>query len=165
MLVVSDASPLNILIRIGHTDILGQLYDRVLTTPAVIKEMSHPSTPAEVRDWVARCPTWLEIRAPSTLDLSINLDTGEREAICLARELHADLLLVDDHAARQEAMRLGLEVTGTLGVLEHAASRHLLRLPEAVEKLRRTDFRISESLLQEALKRDALLQKTPEHER
>jgi len=52
--------------------------------------------------------------------------------------------------------RRGLVVTGTLGVLEAAAKSHLLHLPEVIEKLGRTNFRIDSALVQEALKRDAL---------
>ncbi len=59
--------------------------------------------------------------------------------------------------ARKAALERGLFVTGTLGVLEAAAKRHLLHLPEVVEKLEPTNFRIDPALVQEALKRDTLL--------
>lgn len=156
MLVVSDSSPLNILVRIDLADVLGALCARVVIPTVVAAEMSHPNTPGKVRKWLLQRPTWLEVRSPSVVDTSLDVDPGEREAICLARELHADLLLVDDRAARNAAIQIGLAVTGTLGVLEQAAARQLLSLPQVVEKLRQTDFRLSEALFQQVLERDAV---------
>ena len=75
--------------------------------------------------------------------------------ICLAQEIHADEILLDERSARKAALERGLIVTGTLGVLEAAAKRHLPHLPEVIEKLERTNFRIDPALVQEALKRDA----------
>jgi len=155
MLVVADASPLNVLIRIELIDVLEKLFGRVVIPPAVVKEMSHPNTPRVVREWLAIRPSWLDIRAPSALDTSLGLDPGECEAICLARELRADLLLVDDLRARRAAQRLGLNITGTIGVLELAAGRGLLDLQTALDRIRQTDFSVSDELLDAAIRRAA----------
>ena len=154
MLVVSDASPINILIRIDYVGVLGAMFGHVVIPPVVAAEMRHPNTPQKVRDWIAQPPSWLAIRAPLFVDQTIDVDPGEREAIGLALELHPDLLLVDDQAARKAAMDLGLPVTGTVGVLERAATQDLLSLVEAVQRLRGTDFRISEDILEQALDRE-----------
>jgi predicted nucleic acid-binding protein len=69
-----------------------------------------------------------------------HLDPGEQEAILLAEELRADLLLMDDQEGRQEAERRALRVTGTLGVLERAAERGLLDLPAVLARLQATNF-------------------------
>jgi predicted nucleic acid-binding protein len=45
------------------------------------------------------------------------LGKGEAESIALSIETGADLVILDDHAARIEAMRLGLLVKGTLGIV------------------------------------------------
>ncbi len=45
------------------------------------------------------------------------LHDGEVEVMMLAQELHADLVVIDDGPARKTAEYLGLNVTGTLGVL------------------------------------------------
>ena len=49
--------------------------------------------------------------------LGNRLGRGEAEAIAIAIEKEVDLICLDDHAARFEAMRLGLEVKGTLGII------------------------------------------------
>ena len=75
------------------------------------------------------------------------LGAGEREAITLAEEISAELLLVDDGTGRQEARRRGLAVRGTLGVLGLAARHGLTDFPNAIARLRATNFRVSEELV------------------
>jgi predicted nucleic acid-binding protein len=91
--------------------------------------------------------------APSRIDKTISEDPGEREAICLALELKADLLLVDDKQARRAARQSGLRITGTVGVLELAGSSGVVNLADALHRIRSTDFFISDDLIQEALGR------------
>ena len=100
MIVVADASPLRYLVLIEAADILPALNGRVLTAPVVLEELSQPHTPEVVRQWAAARPGWLHIRIPSgTLaGLPATLGAGERAAIALAEELHADAPLIDDQA-------------------------------------------------------------------
>jgi predicted nucleic acid-binding protein len=86
------------------------------------------------------------------------IDAGERAAIQLAAALNADLLLMDDRKGVSAARMKGLRVTGTLGILDLAAQRGLVDFATAVERLRRTNFRVSEALL------DALLKKYKDRE-
>jgi len=155
MLVVSDSTPLNILIRTDLIDVLPELYGSVMIPPAVARELSHENTPQQVRDWIASRPGWVGIRTPSSVDETVARDRGECEAICLAVELNADLLLVHDKEARQAAARAGLAITGTLGVIELAAHRNLIDLRQALERIRQTDFFLSDDLIQRAIERDA----------
>lgn len=155
MLVVSDSSPLNVLIRLRLESVLPVLFDRVVIPPAVAEEMSHPNAPTTVREWLAAHPAWLKVEQPSAVDRTLRLDDGEREAISLAIELRADFLLVDDLKARKVAHRAGLAITGTLGILEKASERGLLKLRPALDQLRQTDFTIDPKLIDRALARDA----------
>ncbi|MBC6478988.1 MAG: DUF3368 domain-containing protein [Hormoscilla sp. GM7CHS1pb] len=82
------------------------------------------------------------------------LGAGEREAILLAEELEADLILLDDIQARRLAVERGLIVTGLLGVLQQSATLGLIDLTVAIERLRETNFWISSSLLQSLLEQD-----------
>lgn len=162
MLVVSDASPINILVRIGHIDILPGLYGAVVVPPSVYAEMSHEGTPDLVRQWIRSAPSWLGVRKPS-IELPAEVPgRGEREAIGLALELKADLILMDDLKARMAAVAAGLAVTGTLGVLERAAATGLVDFRRAVQALRQTDFRIADELVERALVRDTELRERRE---
>jgi predicted nucleic acid-binding protein len=76
-----------------------------------------------------------------------NLDAGEEDAIALAIELHADLLLMDDREGVIVARRKGIEVTGTLGVLAFAAKRGLLNLVDAFDRLKQTNFRYQQRIM------------------
>ena len=50
----------------------------------------------------------------------VKLHAGEVEVMILADEMNADLLLMDDNAAKKTAKFLGMTVTGTLGILIRA---------------------------------------------
>ena len=152
MIVVCDTGPLNYLALIGHLDVLPALYGQVVVPPAVLSELSRPSSPDSVRRLLKTTPSWLVIGQvpPTDQDLS-ELGDGEQQAISLARSLHADLLLCDDKDARDAAQRKALHVIGTLGVLQEASRNGLLNLQDTLVKLRATNFRISRSLLDRIL--------------
>ena len=99
-------------------------------------------------------PPWVRVQAPTVIDATLKVDEGEREAICLAREVKAAALLLDDRRGRAAAVRYGLRVTGTVGLLEAAAARGLIDLPSAIRKLRETNARLDEDVLTSALARD-----------
>ena len=77
MIVVSDATPLNALIRIGHIDVLALLFGEVIIPPSVASELSQAQTPEVVRSWLMAGPSWLEVRKPTAVDSSIAPDVGE----------------------------------------------------------------------------------------
>jgi predicted nucleic acid-binding protein len=155
MIVVADTSPLSYLILIEQIEILPDLFGSLVAPGAVMTELSHLRAPETVRRWALAPPIWVEVRSATTRPAISHLGAGECEAIALAKELSADLLLVDDKQARRVAMEQGLSITGTLGVLGEAARRGLLDLPDAINRLRRTDFKIAESVLQIFLENDA----------
>lgn len=158
MIVIADTSPLNYLILIGEAEVLRRLYGRVVIPEAVLRELQNPQAPARVAEWIARPPAWLEVSgstAPSDPGLRW-LGEGEREAISLAMQHQQEaLLLMDEDYGRREASRRNLRITGTLGVLNDAASRGWVDLPSAFQRLQQTTFRASPSLLQSFLDRDA----------
>jgi len=127
----------------------------VIVPQAVCDELKAEGAPAELQAWIAQPPAWLEIHPITTRpdeELS-RLHPGEREAIVLAQQLRADLIILDERAARQVAEEHGLNVTGLLGILDEAATRGLIDLPAAVERLRQTTFRASPRLLKLLLDR------------
>jgi predicted nucleic acid-binding protein len=120
----------------------------------VFQEMQQPNTPPLVREWARRLPSWVIVQKPRTLNLALGVDVGESEAICLAQEIRADAILMDDRAGRSVAMRCGLAVVGTIGLLELAAVRGLIDLPAALARLRQTNARLDPELVRAALARD-----------
>jgi predicted nucleic acid-binding protein len=157
MLVIADTTPLRYLVVLGQVDILPTLFGQVLIPPAVAVELQHPKAPAAVRAWIASPPPWLDTRPSSLLPDAalLRLDPGEREAILLAQELRADLVLVDDQDARAEATRRALTAMGTLRVFELAAERGLIDLPAVLTQLRAARFYLTSDMIQELLARDA----------
>jgi predicted nucleic acid-binding protein len=136
LIVVSDTSPLLNLARINKLEILGSLYHQVLIPHAVHQELT-----ASGYDLVKSAPTpWLIVATPKDQDrvraLRGDLDPGEAEAIVLAIELHADLLLVDERRGRRIAASLGLQITGLLGVLADAKQAGLIdRIKPVLDEL------------------------------
>ena len=147
--VVADTGPLNYLLLIGHIDVVPQLFSRVCIPAAVREELSDPVAPAPVRAWIAAPPGWLSIMpAPAHVDPALAaLDDGEQAAIALASATNADLLLMDDRDGVAVARARGVEVTGTLGVLDRAALRGLIDLSTAFAALRATNFHVNQKLL------------------
>lgn len=157
MIVVSNTSPINYLILIGHINLLPELFQQIIIPQAVYSELSDVSAPAPVQTWIATPPDWLQIqsvRQPSDAIADL-LDPGEREAILLAQELKASLLLLDDMKARRTAIEQGLVITGVLGILDQAAAMKLINLPLTVQNLQKTSFWASDSLLQKLLDKHA----------
>ena len=88
--VVSDTSPLHYLILCGAENILPKLFRQVVIPPTVFRELQQPNTPPPVREWAAALPAWVSVQSPKTINLTLDVDAGELEAICLAQEIHAD---------------------------------------------------------------------------
>jgi predicted nucleic acid-binding protein len=158
-LVVADTGPLNYLVLIEQIGLLPALFEKVFVPQAVVEELRHDEAPAVVRRWIAEPPLWIEI-VPSGNDRSdpalLHLDDGERAAIELAVRIGAELLLIDDRDGVAVARRMGFAVTGTVGILDLAARRRLIRLKDAVERLKVTSFRCHPAVL------DALLARHPQ---
>lgn len=156
MIAVSDTSPINYLVLIGYVDLLGNIYEKVVLPRGVLHELHASGTPAAVRAWLGSPPNWLEVSDhASARDISLELlDDGEREAIMLAQHLNADRLILDDAAARREAIRLGIPVVGLLGILAEASHEGWIELSEAINRLHATNFHMSDDLAQRLLNID-----------
>lgn len=146
-LVIADTGPINYLVLIGQVDLLPRLFERVALPRAVERELSVLDAPTPVRSWIAAPPSWLEIHDTAGLPQVSGLDEGETAAIVLAEFLHADIVLIDERKGVTVARDRGLQVTGTLGLLDMAAQEGLVDFVEAVERLQRTTFRGPRNIL------------------
>jgi predicted nucleic acid-binding protein len=149
MIVVGDTAPLNYLIQIDCDGLLFQLYERIIVPAGVMQELGNTAAPSSVRAWLSSVPIWIDVReiaAAPNAELA-DLDLGEREAIQLAEEQHADLLLIDERKGRKRARLRGLKTTGTLGVLLSAGELRLIDPEHAYRRLlAETTFRVSVQL-------------------
>lgn len=152
-IVVSDTSPLHYLILCGAETILPQMFHLVVIPPKVFSKLQQPNTPSPVREWAASLRSWVAIQSPTMVNLTLNIDAGELEAICLAMEIHAAAILMDDRAGRNAAAHCGLAVVGTIGLLEQAAVRGFIELPSTLARLRQTNARLDPELIRAALDR------------
>jgi uncharacterized protein len=121
MIVVSDTTAITSLLQISQCDLLAKLYGEVVIPAAVRDELvvAHPSLPEFLRVRTVRQQTEVQ-------RLHADIDLGEAEAIVLAKELAAELLLVDETEGRRVAVREGVNIIGLLGVLVQAKRKGLL---------------------------------------
>ena len=154
--VVSNSTPLIALARIRRLDLLPALYGDVLVplevwNELVVRGRGYPGA-AEIRDatWIATKTVRYRDRV---IQLAAVLDQGEAEAIALAIEHDARLVLLDDRSARREALRRGLHVQGTLGILLRAKRLGLVpALAPVMDALRHdAGFYFAESLRRRVL--------------
>lgn len=129
MRVVCDTSPLILLSKIRRLDLLDELYEEVIIPSSVLDEVgAKPGKEAEqIRALLQNPKFQLRKAMKRTLEgLPPELGRGEREAIALALETTADLVVLDDQQGRCIAREGGLSVTGTVGILIEARERGII---------------------------------------
>ncbi|MEK7256262.1 MAG: DUF3368 domain-containing protein [Bacteroidota bacterium] len=156
MIVVSDTSVISNLLQIRQFSLLEKLFHDVVIPSKVYQELLAFHAPEELAPLIQSEAVAVKSIADlaSFQKFSQAVDEGEAEAIVLALELKADLLLVDDMEARQMATGLGIKITGLLGVLlEAKLAGHLASLAPVLEMLKKkTGFWISDWLYRKILK-------------
>ena len=154
MIVLCDNSTLSALAELGWLDLISTLHSRVSITRSVLSEGLHPNAPAPLRVWLQSPPDWLEVlEDPLECLLEVSgLGRGEASSITLAWEHRGEsFLILDDGAARALVKALGLPMTGLLGLLVRAASMNLIDFATVPKRLKSIGFRISDSLISQAL--------------
>lgn len=137
--IISDTSCLILLDKIGQLDLLHKLFGSIITTQEVSDEFG------------AALPRWIIIKSPSNKEYQLTIETlvdkGEASAIALAVEYEDCLLIIDDLKGRKLALKLGISITGTFGIIIDAKLKGILPLVKPlIEKIRQTDFYVSEAL-------------------
>lgn len=142
-IIVSDTSILIVLKKIGRLEILLALFGRITITQEIAEEFKHP------------LPRFIKIQNPKNKNykriLNSILDKGEASAIALAIETDDALLLIDDLKGRRQAKSLNVKYTGLIGILIIAKEKAVIAsFSDIIEEIKRTDFRISPQLIEEA---------------
>jgi predicted nucleic acid-binding protein len=139
MVVVSDTSPLLNLAAIGEAQLLEKLFGTVVAPIAVANEIERlrRRDPRFASTNIGATTSFASARDRDRVTwLSLFLDPGEAEAIALALEMKADLLLVDERRATRTARRLSLKTLGLLGVLLLAKRKsHLVQVRPLLQRL------------------------------
>lgn len=137
--IISDASCIILLDKIGELILLKKLFGKITTTKQIAKEFAKP------------LPDWLEIKEAKEKKyqkiLEATVDKGEASAIALALECDDCLLIIDDLKGRKLARKLGLHLTGTLGILVGAKqSGYIKSVTSILKKIKNTNFRLTKEL-------------------
>ncbi|WP_426670887.1 DUF3368 domain-containing protein [Mucilaginibacter sp. McL0603] len=143
--VIADTSCLIILSNINELDLLKKVYNTITTTPDIALEFAET------------LPDWVIIKSPKDHQkqqiLELQIDKGEASAITLALEIPGSTIILDDLQARILADRLGILITGTIGVIIRAKLNGVIpSIKPLLNKIKQTNFRISAALESIALK-------------
>jgi predicted nucleic acid-binding protein len=142
-IIVSDTSCLILFYKIGELDLLKKLFGKLHITETVLKEFNQ-----QIPDWIEV----VELTTDLQKGLSSYLDKGEATAISLAAEHENSLLIIDEIKGRKAAKEMGISVTGSLGVLIAAKNKgHIQTVKPLIERIQKTNFRISEELIEQVL--------------
>ena len=139
--IISDTSCLIILNNIGELDLLHKLYSGIITTAVIAEEFGQP------------LPDWITVKDAVNLHyqeiLELQVDKGEASAIALAIEITPCILIVDDYKARKVATKLGIKITGTIGIIVKAKLNGIFpSIKPYINKIKETNFRLSDELVQ-----------------
>lgn len=141
--IISDTSCIILLNKIGELELLHSLYSNIVTTNEAAREYGEP------------LPPWVEIKSAANFHyqqiLELQIDKGEASAIALAIEMPESVLILDDYKARKIAENLGIEITGTIGVIVKAKIKGIIpSVIPILQKIKTTNFRLSEEIIQRA---------------
>ncbi len=156
MIVVSDTTPMISLMKAGQLELLQKLFGVVYIPGAVYRELTENEVLSREVKMVQECEFIYveEVNNWKSVNILRNftgLDAGESEAIILADEKQSDVLLMDEHKGRQVAKKMGITITGTIGMLAQAFDEGMLTREDVegcIEWLKESGIRISEKLYQ-----------------
>jgi predicted nucleic acid-binding protein len=152
-IVISNTTPIIALALVQKLDLLEVLYKEVWIPPAVQVEILAGGPRAGSTELGAA--TYIRTVAladPTRADMLSDLDRGEAEVIALAQEHRAHLVIIDERLGRRHAQRLGLSVTGVLGVfLKAKQAGHLGKIQPLVVQLRQGGIRLGDALVERVL--------------
>ncbi len=142
--IIADTSCFIILSKINELELIHHVYGEIVTTVDIANEFGE------------ELPIWVEIvevkdKLRQQL-LEMQVDKGESSAMALALEMPESTIVIDDYKARKVADHLGINYTGTIGVLIKAKLLGIIQsIKPLLAKIKETNFRISAELEEKAL--------------
>ena len=157
--VVVNASPLIYLSVLNHLALLWRVFDDVYIPEAVYTEVVElgQGLPGSQETMRAVSNGYIHVK-PVNDHLAVDallshLDWGESEVIVLAHELGLQHVVLDDRMARLRAVQMGLNVTGTIGILLLSRKMGIeVNVKRAIQVLKEHNFRISERLYRKIIR-------------
>lgn len=151
--IVSNTTPIISLLKLNRLELLQKLYKQIYIPTAVYNEIEAGKSKGYYKD-LSRL-SWInivEIQDKQAVAYFLDLDADEAEAIVLATELYADLIVLDEKLGRFHAKHAKLKVTGTIGILIKAKLEGLIKeLKPLLDELTEKEVWISEKLKKEIL--------------
>ena len=149
--IVVNASPLILLNKIGRLHLLNDLFDTLYIPSAVLQQVQTVEKSELILNQISF--NQLEVsNKVAVLGLFGKLHIGEVEVIVGAIENEIQTVLLDDNAARNKAKQLGLNVTGTLGILLRASKNRLITdLEQEVNNLKSAGMYLSPEIISKIL--------------
>jgi predicted nucleic acid-binding protein len=151
--VVSNTTPIISLLKIGKLHIFKDLYGEIFIPQEVFNEIEAGKNKEFYTD-LSKI-NWIKIEKIAnvkSLSYFLDLDKGEAEAIVLATEIGADLIILDESLGRFHAKHHGLNVTGTIGLLLKAKQlKFITELKPLLFELRSKNVWLSDSFIENAL--------------
>lgn len=156
MIVVSNSTILIGLSKIGKLDLLQKLFTKIVIPAEVFDEVVGKGENKPGADDVKNA-SWIETSSISDrIQVQLlmgSLDKGEAEAVVLAKEKGANLILLDEEKARKMAVLAGFKVMGVLGVLLLAKKLGIITAVKPyIQKLQQKKFRIGDKVVVRALR-------------
>lgn len=143
--IIADTSCFIVLTNIGELPLLQKVYGQIVTTPDVAAEFGEP------------LPEWVTVETVQDRYrqkiLEMQIDKGEASALALALETPDSTVIIDDYRARKAAEKLGINYTGTIGVIIKAKLTGIVSsIKPLLAKIKQTDFRLTDEIERQALR-------------
>ena len=152
--VVVNNTPLVALWELNLSSLFRELYTEVWIPPAVKDEFLKVDSAA--RRALLESATWIKtvrLRNPQRAHTYAGLHHGESSVLALAAEHNARRVIIDERKARLYAQRIGLQVTGTIGVLLFAKENGLIdEIKPLINRLHERGLYMSSTFIAKALR-------------
>lgn len=153
MIVISDTTPLITLLKIDRIDLLEIIFKEVIIPKTVYNELISKNYADEAKtindSKFIKVIEYKDKKKIKDIKDNYSLDLGESESIALALSYKECTLIVDELKARKVALRMGLKITGSIGIILYSYDKGYINKEEVLsylETFKLTNRYISDNL-------------------